>query len=148
MTDINNEEDRLKAARELVIPANKTVSSDTVALDAFLPLLAEINECKDNIKFWQTRLARSNTALAALMGDSTKGTIAGLDAVVFEPTARFSTTEFKKKYPNLARAYTHTVPKEEVDVEALRLTRPEVYAEFQVRPMRVVWEPPGANGTP
>jgi hypothetical protein len=61
-----------------------------------------------------------------------------------EPVARIDGTEFKKKYPNLHRAYTREVTKQELDVEALKLSRPELYAQFQVRPLRMTWEPPGS----
>lgn len=147
MTD-SHEEERLQAARELVIPASKAVSTGTVQLDAFIPLLTQIAECKENVKFWKTRLDKLEEALAALMGDATLGTVGGNDAVVFEPTARFRGGDFKKKYPNLAKAYTREVPRMELDIEAIRMSRPDLYAEFQVRPMRVVWETPGPNGTP
>jgi hypothetical protein len=132
----------------LVIPASKAATAGTVQLDAFVPLLNEIAECKENVKFWETRLARLEEALSALMGDATVGRVAGNDAVIYEPTARFRGGDFKKKYPNLAKAFTREVPKMELDINAIKLSRPDLYAEFQVRPMRVVWEPPGPNGTP
>jgi hypothetical protein len=142
------EEERLQAARELVIRTRPTSEGGTVAttlaLDNYVPLLAEIVECQNMVDFWEKRLKRLKEGLGALLGEAHNGTVNGEQAVAYEPVNRFNTTAFRRQYPNLWRAYVHTVSKEELDVEMLRLSRPDLYAEFQVRPLRVTYEPPGS----
>lgn len=136
--------EHLDAARELVIRAQP---GDTVQLvmDQYISLFGDIAECQENVDFWSKRLAKLKGALAALMGDATVGTIGGEPAVTYEPVDRFNSTEFKKKHPNMFQAYQRTIEKKELDVAALKLSRPELYAQFQVRPLRVTYQPPGTR---
>lgn len=145
MTEPEDEAARLAAVRELVIRRTGEGSVDTsvMPLDAYVSILGEISECQAAVTFWSKRLERLKAGLTALMGDAHEGTINGEAAVFYAPVNRFNVTEFKKKHPNMARAYMHTVSHEELDVEALKLSRPELYAEFQVRPLRIIYEPPG-----
>lgn len=139
-----SEEARLQAARELVIRSAPVDQSPVMALDGHTQLLAEFAECQEMVTFWKKRLDRLKVALAAVLGDAHRGTVNGEEVVFHEPVARFDSTSFRNKYPNMYRAYLREVYKQELDVEALKLSRPELYTEFQVRPLRMTWEPPGS----
>lgn len=143
MTELDDEAARLEAARSLVIRTEGAVQK-SVPLDSYVPLLDEIKECQRMEAFWKERLARLRTSLAGIMGSAEIGTVNGEEAVTYEPTARFNGSAFKKQYPNLSKAFMHTVEKSEWDLDLLRKSRPDLYAQFQVRPILVKYEPPGA----
>lgn len=149
MTQMSDEE-RDKAARELVIRTeSKTpaVNRSQLSLDGHLSLLNEIAEAQETAKFWKERLEFLKASLAKLMGDAEEGTIAGQEAVVYEPINGFNVTAFEKKFPHLARAYTREFTVTKVDVDLLKHARPDLYAQFRTRPMRVTWKPaPSING--
>lgn len=139
------EEQQLAHARELVLRNEAQVATAPMALDGFVPLLGDIYEAMEAEKFWKNRVEKLKKQLAAVLGDSQQGTVGGEEAVTFEPINKFSAKAFREKYPNLYRAYITTRTVEEIDEAALKLTRPELYAEFQTRPMRVTWKPPGSG---
>lgn len=141
-----NEEEQLAYARELVLRNEPSqVVAAPMALDGFVPLLGDIYEAMEAERFWKARVEKLKKQLAAVLGDAQQGTVGGEEAVTFEPINKFSAKAFKDKYPNLYRAYITTRTVEEIDEAALKLTRPELYAEFQTRPMRVTWKPPGSG---
>lgn len=129
-------------SREAVV-ATQSLAADSVALDPYAQLITDILECQDMLTYWRGREAQLKAALGAIMGNVHNGTLNGEPAVVYAPVNRFNATEFKRVLPNMARVYTHPVTKEELDVEMIKKARPDLYAQFQVRPMRIVYEPTG-----
>lgn len=116
-----------------------------VPLDSAVDLLAEERECASMIKWWSDRQAKVKERIAVLLGDSTSGTVNGDEVVTYEWQDRYNTTAFTKKYPNLARVYTRPVTKEQLDFDLIKSARPDLAEEFQVRAMRVKYEPPGGR---
>lgn len=130
---------------ELAIP---TPQPTEFALDVYADLLKNDAECSNMIKFWTQQRDLVRAQLKELMGVNEVGTVNGQEVFFYQYQDRFNTAEFKKQYPNLYRAYMHTVTKEEVDVEMLKQSRPDIYRQFQVRAVRNVFEPPGGKPTP
>jgi hypothetical protein len=113
-----------------------------MALDAHLPLLEEIAECQESVDYWKKRQAKLEETLAALLGDSELGTVNGEKVVTFKPVDRFKGAEFAKQYPDLSQAYMHEETKRVVDVQLLRIARPDLYSEFCSRPLSVTYKRP------
>lgn len=116
-------------------------------MDSVVNLLADDVECAAMIKWWQARRAMVRQQLADALGTSTSGTVNGQEVVTYNYINQFNTTEFKKKFPDMYQVYTRTVAKEELDVEKLKKSRPDLYQEFRVRTMLVSYEPPGKTPT-
>lgn len=136
---------RSEAARELVIRSTQEVAIGPVKLDEYATLLANIATALDAAKHWKARADQLKEQLATILGSAEVGTVNGEEAVTFRPSADFSEGKFKAKYPDLYRAYVITRTVEQIDLVALKRTRPELYEEFRTRPMRVTWKPPGSN---
>ena len=131
-----------QAARELVI---RTAHPDVEvkSLDEHVGLLYQIKEYQDSIDFWQDKLDDAKAQLAVVMGTAQVGTVAGQEAVVYKFINSFRGGEFKKQYPDLYRAYSREKRVTEFSVDWLRSKRPDLFREFQTRPMKVTYEPPG-----
>lgn len=121
--------------------AGRIVRSETppAVLDAHVTLLEAIAEAKRNEKFWVERHKLLKEKLAEVMGAATVGTVDGREVVRYNYVDSFRGTEFAKAYPNFHRIYTRPITKEVFDPELLRMERPDLYAEFQSRPMNVSW---------
>ena len=122
----------------------RTEDPTSMAMDSYVDLLADDVECANMIKFWTERRDQVRKRLAGILGENEIGTVNGQDAIRYEYQDRFNSTVFKKKYPNLYRAYVRPVTEEKFDSTLLKASRPELYREFQVRSMRVTYEPPGS----
>lgn len=138
-----SDEDRENAARELVIPTQSKPPAprSTFSLDAHVALLNDIAEAQETAKFWTDRLEFLKKSLSDILGDAEEGTIAGQEAVVYEPINRFNVSAFTKAYPQLARAYSREFTETRVDTDWIKRVRPDLYSQFQSRPMRVTWKP-------
>lgn len=112
-----------------------------IALDPYVPLLEALAEAKDNVKFWQEQKEKHEAALAKIMGDAVIGTVDGLDVVTYRPIEQFRGGEFEKMYPDTYRAFTHEVTRKVFDHTLLRATRPELWKQFQSRPMKSSYIP-------
>lgn len=140
MTHAENEHAAL--VKDLVHAAQNPPAEFT--MDDQVRLLADERECARNIKWWTERQKLIQERLKELLGDNTVGVVNGQPVVFFEYQSRFNSTEFKKKYPNLYKTYSRPVTEERFDAEWLRVQRPDLYREFQVRSFRNTYEEPGA----
>lgn len=109
-------------------------------LDQHVKILADMRECKNTIDFWTKRWEELKTQMAEIMGDAEVGTVNGEVALTFHKTERFSSGEFRKKYPDMYKFYTREVTTERFDEKWFRTTRPELWEEFQSRSMLNKWE--------
>lgn len=125
---------------DLVTP---TPDPTVFAMDPYVDLLAEDVECSNMIKWWTARRDLVRQRIGVILGENEIGTVNGQEAVRYERQNRFNSTAFRKKYPNLYRVYSRPVTEEKFDPDMLKASKPELYAEFQVRAMRVMYEPPG-----
>lgn len=130
----------MSEVNEIVVAGNK---SPAVPMDSFVNLLADDRECAAMIDWWTKRRKMVREQLADILGTNTSGTVNGQLAITYEPINQFNTTDFKKKYPDMAHLFEHRVSKVEIDVERLKETRPDLYNQFRTRVMRVTFEPPG-----
>jgi len=112
-----------------------------VALDEFVLVLDAWAEATRKIKELNIEIDKYKSLLAKQMGDATVGTVDGVKVVTFAPIDGFNSTDFKKQYPETARFYTREVTKVEFDKEALKHSKPDLYKEFQTRPMKSTYVP-------
>lgn len=126
----------------------RTPDPAVMAVDAYVALLAEDVECANMIKWWMARREVVQDRLKAILGDHEIGTVNGQEAIHYERQNRFNGTAFKKKYPALYEAYVVEKVKRELDPELLKMSQPDIYRQFQVRSMRVTFEPPGEKQNP
>lgn len=113
-----------------------TTVKGQMSLDHIANVVDGVRECQEMIGYWERRLADLKARIADEMGTNTSGVVNGREVVVFETKNQFNGAGFKKEYPDLARLYVHTVPREEVDVDLLRHAQPAIFAQFQTRSMR------------
>lgn len=129
----------IEAAKELVIPAR--ISAPEVRnLDAYVSKLAEYDECRISISFWEKRRDRIKAELAEIMGSAEIGTVNGEPVLFYAPVERFRTREFARQYPDFYRLYQRDITKKLFDPDWLKDERPDLYKEFQVRSMRNTFE--------
>lgn len=132
-------------------PSNDVASTNTemvippaeAPMDRYIKLLAEERECANNIKWWTERRKMVTAEIIDHLGGAEVGTVNGVEAVTYRPREQFNSTEFKKKYPNLYHVYCREITKTEFDADWLKDTRPDLYKEFQVRPLIVKYTAPG-----
>lgn len=118
---------------------DKAVATPTpppVALDQYVALLARDKECADAIKRWETERAKVREAIAKVMGDAEVGTVDGEEVLTFKTVATFNGGDFKKDYPDLYKMYTRTMEVEKFDTAWFESSRPDLYEQYQSRPMK------------
>jgi hypothetical protein len=103
-------------------------------------LLAEEKEAQRMAEFWSKRRDKLRAEIEEVMGDATIGTIDGSKVVVYEPVERFRGAEFRKLYPDTYQFYTREVTKTQFDEEWFRASRPDLYEQFRVRPLKNTFE--------
>ncbi len=113
------------------------------ALDSNVDLLAALAECTSMIAFWEEELKKTKARLADVMGDAEQGTINGEPVFFYERQNRFRGGDFAKAYPDMYKFYTRDKTIQRFDEEWFRSSRPDLWKEFQSRPMRSTWTPPG-----
>lgn len=128
---------------DVVIGSDKSDEPKTLNMDAYAQLLAEERECTAMAAWWKQRGDKVKKRIREIMGDHTVGTVNGIPAVYYEPQNRFDSTTFRGKYPDMFRAYSRPITEEEFDVEWFKRVHPEIYSQFQVRPLRVTYDAPG-----
>jgi hypothetical protein len=126
-----------EAAKELVI---HTTSTDRLTLDQYVTLLADYRECQNTMEFWKKRLEKIKAQMAEIMGDHEIGTVNGDPVFFYQRQDRFNSSEFRKQYPDMYRLYTHEVTEAKFDVDWFKKARPDLYAEFQVKAMRITFD--------
>lgn len=114
----------------------------TAALDEYVIVLEAWHETSQQIKKLKAQEETYKALLAKVMGDATVGTVDNQPVVYFRPIESFNSGDFKKKYPDTYRFFVHEVTKKEFDKDLLRRTRPELWEEFQTRPMKSSYVPP------
>lgn len=117
--------------REAVLLA---VSTNVDDLADRLKALAEISQ---RIAVLTAQAEAIKKEVKEALGDSQGGTIAGRLVVTNATTRRFDASGFAERHPGLVDAYTVDRTVREIDLVALRTDRPDVFAEFSVRSMRV-----------
>lgn len=110
------------------------------ALDSNVDLLDDLNECNRMIAFWTSQLEKTQARLAEIMGDAEQGTINGVPVFFYEKQNRFRGGDFAKAYPDMHKFYTRDVTVQRFDVEWFRSSRPDLWSQFQSRPMRSTWK--------
>jgi hypothetical protein len=110
----------------------------SIPLDGHAELLSRYNTAAQAVKYWENELAKAKEELAKVMGDATSGTVEGREVVTYRTVDRFRGADFKKAYPDTYRLYTTTREVTSFDVDMFRQSRPDLYAQFQVRAFRAV----------
>lgn len=122
------------------IPENPPAEPERKALDAYVDKLAGLRECSTMLTFWADRKEKLQKELAEVLGDAEVGTIKGEDVLFYKYKDSFRGGDFKKEMPDTARFYTREVSQKVLDVEWLKMQRPELYEQYRVRAMRNTWE--------
>lgn len=112
-----------------------------VDLDEYLPVLEAWYEATLEIKDLQAKIDQYKALLGKIMGDATIGRVDGQPVVTFRPIESFNSSDFRKKYPDTYRFFVHEVTEKRFDKDLLRRTRPELWEEFQTRPMKSSYVP-------
>jgi hypothetical protein len=81
---------------------------------------------------------RLRNEFIARIGKNHIATIAGQEVFTNKPTAAFRGKEFAADHPLLAKEFTRTVAKPELDVDALKAAHPNIWREYQSRQFRIV----------
>jgi hypothetical protein len=115
---------------EPIVPAK-------IELDEHADLIARYRKCRDLEAQWKKEKEIVKAQLAKLMGDAEVGLLNGEKVLTYAREERFNTTEFRKQYPDMYKLYMKEKTVEQFDLEGFRLTRSELFEEFQVRSLRV-----------
>jgi hypothetical protein len=119
-------------------PMSNPTPSPAKDIDAHEELVARFLLCRDNAQYWTKEKALVQKALEDLLGESEVAKIGGREVLTYARINGFNEGKFKKEHPDLHRFYTHKVEVEEFDREGFERTRPEIYAQYQTRQMKVV----------
>lgn len=117
---------------------NPSASNTTKDIDAYEELVARFLLCRDNLKYWEKEKAQAQAALQDLLGEAEVAKIKGREVLTYARINNFNETLFKKEHPDLHQFYTRLVEVPQFDREAFERTRPEIYAQYQTRQMKVV----------
>jgi len=109
------------------------VSPEPVKLDAQVDLLKRYTEAKAAKEAWSKIEEQLRSELEKLLGDAEEATVNGATAITWARTNTFQTAEFKKREPELHRIYEEDKVVRALNVERLRLTRPEIFRQYQSR---------------
>lgn len=110
------------------------------ALDSYVDKLADLAECKRMQKWWSDREEKIKAELAEVLGDAEVGTVAGKDVLYYEPINRLNGGAFKKAMPDTWKLFHRPITEERFDAEWLRMARPDLWSQFQVKQMRSTFE--------
>jgi hypothetical protein len=125
------EDSDLVPTSELVVPEQTRRE-----LDQYVDKLSDYKECQRMVEFWNKRLDRLKSELAAVMGDATVGTVNGEGVLFYAWKEQFRGADFRRDYPDMYKLYTHDVAVNKFDEEWLRASRPDLWEKYQVRSMR------------
>lgn len=106
-----------------------------------LQLVAFRRTALDRVAEFQTAADTAENKIRALMGDATIGWLPGdpddpkRPKVTWKRNGSFAAKQFAAAEPEVAAAITHPLPA--VDVAALKGGRPDLYAQFRARVLRV-----------
>lgn len=109
-----------------------------VALDEYTTEYLLLKAKEAELGRVQREFDQLKAAFQARVGRNYAGTIEGQEVFTHRPINNFRGKEFRDDHPILAKAYTETVEKEELDVAALKRDHPALYAEYQSRQFRIV----------
>ena len=107
-------------------------------IDAHEELVTRFLLCRDNARYWEKEKALAQEALEELLGDAEVAKIKGREVLTYARIDAFNEGKFKKEHPDLWKFYLHPVEVERFDREIFSRTRPELYAQYQTRQMKVV----------
>lgn len=114
---------------------------ETVALDDYVPVLEAWYAANQKKKELDVEIAKYKALLGKVMGTATVGTVDGVKAVDYEPIENFNGTAFSRQYPDTHRFYHRDVTKKVFDKEWLKADRPDLWEQFQSRPMKNAYVP-------
>lgn len=83
----------------------------------------------------KTIAVAASNQLRVILGDREVAIVDGQPAFTWKQNGQFSAKRFTQAHPDLARQYMTLVP--QVDVEAIKADRPDIYREFRARVLRV-----------
>jgi hypothetical protein len=109
------------------------VSPEPVKLDTQVDLLRRYTEAKAAKEAWAKIEELLRGELETLLGDAEEATVNGVTAVTWARTNTFQKAEFQRAEPELYRIYEEDKVVRALNVERLRLTRPEIFRQFQSR---------------
>lgn len=117
---------------------NPPVSSPTKDIDAHEELLNRFLLCRDNASYWEKEKKLAQDALQELLGDAVAAKVKGREVLTYARIDGFNESRFKKEHADLHQFYTRMVEVPKFDRDLFERTRPELFAEYQTRQMKVV----------
>lgn len=107
-------------------------------IDAHEELVTRFLLCRDNARYWEKEKEEAKAALEQLLGEAEVAKLKGRAVLTYAPINGFNETRFKKEHPDLHKFYMRPVEVDKFDRDLFERTRPELYAEYQTRQMKVV----------
>ncbi len=124
-----------------MLEENPRPEDESVALDDYIPVLEAWHEASVRIKELNAEIEKYKTLLTKVMGDAVIGTVDGVKVLDFKPIESFNGKEFEKRFPETYRFYVREVTTKTLDKSAIQATRPDLWEQFQSRPMKSTYVP-------
>lgn len=102
-----------------------------VPMDQYVDLFKRWQEATKARMGWAKIEAQIKEEINNLLGATDVGLINGEEAVLRRWEDRFATGEFRKKDPETARFFETEKTVRVIDVDLIKLTRPELYRQYQ-----------------
>jgi hypothetical protein len=110
----------------------------TGVLDQVPDLPEELRKAERALKYWKVRVEELQGALRMVAGEHETLTLHGEPAFTYNYINTFQGKKFEKEQPDLYRAYLEEKKVQQLNVELLKLARPDVYRLYQSRQLRTV----------
>lgn len=110
----------------------------TVELDEYTRDYLLLRAMKKELDRLEGDYKRLRAEFIKRVGRNHSATIAGQEVFTNRPIDSFRGAAFAADHPVLAKEFTRTVEKQELDVEALKVAHPTIWREYQSRQFRIV----------
>lgn len=104
-----------------------------INLDDLAPLVEALDQAEAEAKKWAAAAETLKKRIQSVMGEFTEGHIAGRPAFTWRHTGQFNARRFAQDHPDLVTKYTHTITRDELDVDALKTELPDLFTAYRAR---------------
>lgn len=114
-----------------------------IRMDANAELAELIRQHKEALaqaKRYKEQADSIGDLISGITGSSTLVYLDNRPVLSYRPIRRFAGAKFTREQPELAKFYMFPVTKEELDVELIKRTKPDLYTQYQVRQLVNGWE--------
>lgn len=118
-----------------------TETEPTVALDGIEGIAGKyltLRELRGEMAKLKKEEKRLLAAIQRAVGDAHVATFYGEAVITNRPIDRFRGKDFEAEQPVLAKEYTKSVLREELDLEELERDHPVIFAQYQSRQFKIL----------